>query len=243
MLVNAYAVIELTKVYRVVWIQGRYGGGKTALSYRLAYELLNSGFSRYLISNCRSVWRDEFSDVTIRDGAYLDTCIILDEGGLFLRTGKDTENLLAFMRKFNIILIIPSVRPPSRSVCQFSIQRVANLRKVGLPAWVYRSNLRYENIRESYWFLWWQPSEIFGLYDTRDVPIDDAGVSDWLIDHTRSVVSAAGQGKHDKRGRYGFQSLESGGGEVTSDALAEAAEAISGLVPLLERGGGRKRGR
>ncbi len=240
MLINSQAVVELTKMYRVLWIQGRYGGGKTALAFRLAYELLNSGFSRYLISNCRSVWSDSMDDVTVRDGAYLDACIILDEGGLFLRTGKDTEDFLAFMRKFNIVLLIPSVRPPSRSVCQLSVQRVLNLRKLALPAWLYRCNLRYENIRENYWFLWWWPSEIFGIYDTRDVPVDDAGVSDWLVAHKDKVVTDAGQGRaRAKR----LRPVEEVGGETGGDVLLEVAEAVGSLVPVLENGGRRKRGR
>lgn len=250
-LLNSSAVLGLIKTYRVVWIGGRYGGGKTALAYRLAHDLLEQGFVTHLAANCRNVWGDELDDIkpeVSELGSYLNTCVLLDEGGLFLRTGKDSEDYMAFMRKFNVVLLIPSVQPPTSRVRFLSIQRMYNLKALGIPLWLYKCTLRYENIKESYWFGWWRPEEIYGVYDTLDVPVDDAGISDWLIEFKEQQVEAAGHGKHRKYGvarDYGPGVQVSGLEEFAgiSDTFAEVAEQISGLVPVLESSAREKKRR
>lgn len=248
-LIGRETIVGMLQTFRVLWIGGRYGGGKTALAYRLAYELLDSGFSRHLLSNCRNVWRDEPADVVLRDGRYLDTVVILDEGGLFLRTSRDADDFLAFLRKLNVVLIVPSIKPPAPSVRMVSVQRVANLQSVGLPAWVYNVSVEYGRQRDRERFVWWRPSEIYGIYDTTDVPVDDCGIGDYLESVVSNLVESQGHGKS-RRGKRGIRTVESVGGvdgsggvDMASEVLSDAVSEFAGAVSVLENvGNGRKRG-
>jgi hypothetical protein len=148
----------------------------------LAYELLNSKFSRYLLSNCESVWGDQPEDIKKTDAGTIDTCVILDEGGLFLKTSQDAQEFMVGLRKLNVVLIIPSVEPPTSRMKFVTVQRVVNLRQiVGLDFWLYKYLLKKGFDRETGYFGWFKPSEIYGIYNTLDLPVDDNGISDYLI--------------------------------------------------------------
>lgn len=246
MLLGGQLVVGMLQTFRVAWISGRYGGGKTALAYRLAYELLNSGFSRYLLSNCRSVWRDDPRDVVLRDGRYLDAVVVLDEAGLFLRTSRDADDFLAFLRKLNVVLILPSVKPPAPVMRMLTIQRVANLSAIGLPVWVYEVSVDYARQRGRERFAWINPSEVFGIYDTTDVPVDDCGIGDYLYSHVAELVERAGHGRSKRFKRV--LEVESGGGQsgieaFDSAAISDAVEQFTSAVSLLAGGHERKRRR
>ena len=43
--------VSLTSSFRVVWIRGRYGGGKTSLAVWLTMELLKRRYARHVVSN------------------------------------------------------------------------------------------------------------------------------------------------------------------------------------------------
>jgi hypothetical protein len=151
-LVNAATFIGYCSTFRVVHIGGRYGGGKTSLAWRLAYELVDKGLARYVISNVKSVWSDDPAKITLRQGVYVDAVVILDEGGIFLKTGYDADKFLAFLRKLNITLLIPSVLPPATKARFLSVQRVWNAGVLGLPLWWYRVDLIYGTTREKDYF-------------------------------------------------------------------------------------------
>ena len=72
MLLNAQLAMGYLRLYRVAFIEGRYGGGKTSLAFRMAHDLLRSGQYRYLLSNVKSVWTDALDTVVPRDGYFLD---------------------------------------------------------------------------------------------------------------------------------------------------------------------------
>jgi hypothetical protein len=195
MLLNGDMVLSYLQMYRICWIGGRFGGGKTALAFRLAYELVASGRFRYLISNVDSVWRDDLAAVKPRyegNRMFADCVVVLDEGGLFLKTGTDAEKYLAFLRKFNICIIIPSVQPPASRVKFMSVQMIFNGYSLGLPFWMYKLVLSYMASKEVDYFTWLNPTEVFGVYDTGGVPTDDAGIGDWLVDFTNEAQQRAG---------------------------------------------------
>ena len=219
MLLNSDVVLGLIKTYRVCFVGGRYGGGKTALCVRLAYDLLESGFVKRCVSNIPIVFGDDWEQLNIDDVYHTDTVIILDEGGLFLEDKSDVKEYLAFLRKMNITLLIPSVEPPSTRVRGLTIQRTFNLSPIGVPLWVYSAFLKSGSIREDARFGWWRPSEIFGLYDTKAAPVDDDGISDWIIALKERI-----KGKSRSRQRAYSERLESS--EMKHGALMEAADII-----------------
>lgn len=182
----------MVRTYRVLWINGRYGGGKTALAFQIAAELLKSGHVRHCISNVRSPLRDIPEKIELRDGILADTVIVLDEAGIFLETGADVQEFLAYLRKMNIILIMPSVLPPPMKVRFLSIQRTMSLQSVGLPLWMYKTTLNYGNIKESINFGWWGFSSIFGLYDSAGFPADDGGIGEIIQKWKEQALAASG---------------------------------------------------
>lgn len=167
-------LVHSARNYRVVFLGGRYGGGKTALAFRLAYELMQNrsfGF-RYLLSNVRSVWNTPPSAVELRDGVFADAVMVLDEGGMFLDSPRRAKEWLAYLRKLNIVLLIPSVIEPALIMRRLSIQRLQNFQPYGLPLWRFGWRLDSHMVKQKNAFLWWNFAEIFGIYDTMGMPAD-----------------------------------------------------------------------
>lgn len=252
-LLGADVALSMLKTFRVVWIGGQPGAFKTALAFRLGYALLEKGFCRYLVSNTRSVWRDDPNKVELKGGVLVDAVMILDEGGMFLKTGRDADSFISFLRKMNIVLIIPSVMPPTGRVRYLSIQRLMTLRTIGIPALIYNMQLDYGNVHESFKFVWWRPEEIFGVYDTSGAPSDDAGldqyVNEWVASlkaNTKTIVRKSRstaesfkisgfdepRGSQDSGGsvRTEFQEMDNFG--RAADIIAESAEQISDAFSL-----------
>ena len=185
-LVNFYATLQLVQTYRVLHLSGHPGAGKTSLAFRIAYELLSSGFSRYLLTNIRSVWADDPSELVPRDGTYLDAVIILDEGGLFIHNIKQARAFVAYLRKMNTVLLLPSVEVPAPRMRALQIERVNRYELPGGRAvWKYETRLNDAVISRFYWV---NPSEIYGVYDTQDFAWEAYGVQSLLSSHTRKLT-------------------------------------------------------
>lgn len=180
-LLNTMVLMDMIKEFRLVYIFGRPGAYKTALAVRLAHDLLASGFSRYCFTNIDCIFRDEFSNVLLRDSGtgsghkYLDAVVILDEGGVFL-SKHDADELRAFMRKFNIVFIVPSYLEPPRSMRGLTIQRTLDFQKFGLPLLSYSVDLNQRRVKEYFNFYWLNPGEIYGTYSTENAPVTDDGI-------------------------------------------------------------------
>lgn len=189
---NANNMIGYLSSFRVCHIDGRYGGGKTALAFRLAYELQKMKRVRYIISNVQSVFADDPAKVVLREGRYADVAMVLDEGGIFVKSGAEAEQYMAFMRKINAILIIPSVLEPALKTRFLTVQRLQNLNTIGLPVWIYSLLLRKGMTYEKQMFYWLNPHEIFGLYDTEGFPVDDDGLLKWIKTWTAQAADNLG---------------------------------------------------
>lgn len=176
-LVNSNIILSMIRNYRAAHLGGRFGSGKTSLAYEIANELKEQGHIRYILSNVKSIWNDDPEKVELRfedGGAFVDAVVILDEGGTFLETGFEAKQLLSFLRKLNIIILIPSRIPPSLKLRFLTVQRIFNMGVVGVPLWWYRMDLSDMKIKEKDYFGWWKPSEIYGIYDTQGMPMDDS---------------------------------------------------------------------
>lgn len=158
--------------YRIVWLSGRFGGGKTLLAFVIAYLLLNKYGLRYLFSNCLSVWNDDPNTMKLREGRLCDAALVLDEAGEFLESPSDVKSWVSFFRKTNLILLLPSVRPPHHSVRFLTVQRILNLKVIGLPIWIYRWDLDSGANTEYGYFTLLFPERMFGVYDTDGFPED-----------------------------------------------------------------------
>lgn len=254
-LYNMHTFFGNLQTYRILWIRSRYGSGKTALAMRLAYELQLRGIVRYICSNLASPWVDEWESVQLVDGR-ADVALVLDEGGTFMRSKLKAEKYIQFMRKLNVILILPSFMPPSSAVSFFRVKRTMNLGVFGLPVWCYKSRLTdgedifYDN------FYWVNPSEIYGSYDTGAYVVDDAGAEDWLIKW--SIQGAAQRGYTLTPQKLGYHKFvvndddeTDGDGESdlvaamrgVAESLTENQDALSDTMAILVNEGRKKRGR
>lgn len=172
MLLFADTFLRLCFSYRIVWLSGRFGGGKTLLGFLLAYQMMNRYGLRYLFSNCLSVWNDDPKTMKLREGRKCDAVLVLDEAGEFMETPSDVKAWVSFFRKTNLVLLLPSVRPPHHSVRFLTVQRILNLKVIGLPVWVYRWDLDSGANSDYGYFTLLFPERIFGVYDTDGFPED-----------------------------------------------------------------------
>jgi hypothetical protein len=239
-LINGSGFLNLCVAYRICWISGRFGGGKTALAYRAAYELVKSYGYRYVVSNIKDVWKEPLDKIEILNDM-ADCVLIMDEGGIYLKYGRDVEEYLKLLRKLNIIILIPSVMPPSNRIRFFKVKRISNLQRIGVPLWVYKWSISdgFESFSEQ--FYWWRPSEIFGVYDTKAPPIDDGGISQWF--------SKVEKGNRERQG-YTSEAVVTGKEQsaemdqkADADEIFEAAEIITGGISLYADALSKRRGK
>lgn len=185
--INSDPFMTAVRQFRLLYIDGRYGGGKTALAFRIGYELVMTYKYRYLLSNTLSVFNDDPAKVYLREGVEANAVLVLDEGGEFLSKRSEVEQWLSYNRKIDTIMLIPSFLPPSRDVRILTVQRIFNANILGIPAWFYRWEIDKGSVTDGGVFCWWRPFEIFGVYDTRGMPSD----ANKLLEKVKSWVAQA----------------------------------------------------
>lgn len=221
---------------RVCWIKGQLGSYKTALAYRLAYELLTGKYGyRHLISNIPDVWSDKLTDIEIRYvkalrtedlHPYADTVAILDEGGLFIRYADDVDQLFTFLRKLNMLIIVPSKREPHRTIRQLRAYKKYDLHNVGVDGMVYGWKLKGDEEDTIGSFTWLGCSEIYGIYDTDYAPVDSEGIDAWMVDLKNKLTG----GRYDRqraKQAVTVQSVAGYGGDDVSSELASIVEDLA----------------
>ena len=130
---------------RTLWIKGDLGSYKTALAYRLAYELMEKkkfGY-RYVLSNIPDVWSERPEDVVIRwkkavnsdrQNPFGDAIVILDEGGHFIKNRQDVEMIFDALRKLNVLVIVPSKDEPHRVIRSLRVWVKTDWHNYGIDA-------------------------------------------------------------------------------------------------------------
>lgn len=170
---NSFEVLRYITLFRTCWIGGRYGGGKSALAVHLALQLIAEGHCTKVAANMplhlgvagRAIEADEVQALT-------DVAIILDEGWNQLGKGSDNHKLkmwLAYLRKRNQYVLMPSVLDLARQLMVFTIERRFNFIPLGLSAWLYQWRLRTGGItkrsEQTGYFVWSKPQAAFAFYD------------------------------------------------------------------------------
>lgn len=185
------------RVFRICHIAGRYGGYKTSLAMLVGCKLWADGFVESFYSNINCVWNDDIEGLPeVADPTDVSAVVVFDEGGQFFESRRDVKNLVAFLRKMKLILLIPSVEPPTHRVTRLQIEPMYIFTSIGLPLVIYRTLLRGTRRSDdrTSWFFWWQPTAVFGIYDTTDAPIDGKGLEYALValkDRLASSIDAS----------------------------------------------------
>lgn len=158
-------------VFRCVWLAGRPGSGKTALSVKLALGLVSDGWARRIVSNIALVGVGRLLgrvDTMEQARAYEDSVLILDEAWQYLGRGvsvKEVRAWFAQIRHFNQFLILPSVLALTDQAKSFEVRRTLNLVSIGIPLWVYAWKIHSGSLKDQGRFFWIRPQSVFGLYN------------------------------------------------------------------------------
>jgi hypothetical protein len=157
--------------FRVAWIEGRLGGGKTLLSVAIADWLKRSG-------RVDQVWANFPLDIGSRaDGVPENTCFIIDESWAFASRMRDAIKYAAHLRHRNCYLLLPSVFPPHNLLKRFRVRREYNFAMFGLPIWLYRWECKDYQLSGRFLLRF---RSYFGRYDTLYEPSSDWGISEVL---------------------------------------------------------------
>lgn len=159
--------------FRTLWLSGRYGGGKTSLAIALGARLLKEGYADKIVANFPMIGRTYPVPVPLTNAV-----IILDEAWQYMKDGQAVEDYAAFLRKFNVYLIMPSVLDIHHSLRYLATWRVFNGEVIGLPMWFYRWKLFSRSMSDQGFWVAHRPHTIFGSYPTKGiVKGGDGGIS------------------------------------------------------------------
>ena len=222
----ADAFLRMVANYRVVWLSGRFGGGKTSLAVWLAAWLVKNSYARQLVSNIPIIGRSHPPPVPVNNSV-----ILLDESWMYVDSWTDVKAYAAFLRKANLYLLLPSVWPPHHRLRMLECHRVFNGFVLGLPFWVYRWSLSMASIAEKGYFMLWNPQRCFNLYDTEYIPRDDGGIM-------FAISSSIGELPKDGRRQVRQTETPTGLIEENTRRIEDVAESIE---RRLRYGNGRQR--
>jgi len=215
--------------FRVCWIRGRYGGGKTTLGFIMSARLYAEGHARSVVSNI---------PLTIASPAVAplkDAAILLDESWIYIETRKDVLDYAAFVRKFGHYLILPSVFPIHNRLSFFFVQRVFNGYTVGLPMWFYQWGIRDKSVKESGYFAILNPTAVFNHFPTKFVAGDDAGISE-VLHVTAKMEGYKGTRKQQYRRRVTASDLAQVEISYNDDEAEEIEETLDDFSSSLDAG-------
>ncbi len=225
MFINGGQIFPIIQSYRLVWIAGRFSGGKTSFSYKVAERFLKNGQYR-LISNTNCIWNDDPNDVQLMDDGMLHAVIVLDEGGQWFKSSKEIERIAAYAAKMDCIYIIPSFWPPNRSAQVVTIQPLFNFISAGIPAIVYSWSVSLGSFKDKGWFAWVYPQSIYGVYSRQDPGDSPETIISFLTQRTEEYIQSRGR-------NHGLQPMgETSAADLifeASNTLVQAADSFSAL--------------
>lgn len=178
--------LRYIRMFRLCWFGGRPGGGKTSFAIYVAGWLLSQRHCSRIAANfpLASPFSCVESGLDSEDVQGLtDVAIILDEAWQELGKGHEASvrAWLAYPRKRNQFLLMPSVLPLSSSVSLFRVARSFNGLLFGLPVWRYSweiSGLKVKGKNLTGAVNWWHPGRIFSAYDSNAFASDSWSVWD-----------------------------------------------------------------
>lgn len=229
-------VITMMRDFRICWIGGWRGSGKTALAERVGIEFVERGWCEHVVGNFPSVLHSDIESIECRD-----SYIVLDEAGVWL-ADKEFNKMTAYLRKRNLYIVLASTLPVVMQGRYLQFQRTFNFYKFGLPLWRFTLNLDYMNLRDKVDLWWLFPHEIYRLYDT----LYEAGAEDglalirWVLNayavrqtgerrvSQTLVIEGLENGTESVEQYAGIQGMEDGG--RVAQEVVEAARQISNSV-------------
>lgn len=181
-LTNAGIALSQLRGFRMCWYPGRFSSGKSAVSFRLAYELAQN-YGYRIISNQECVWNEQTPPDWIFDehgNMTLQVIANVDEGGLWVQNEVEAMEYLAFAGKMDLIISLPSITEPCDIFSSLSIQPMYNFRSIGVPINVYQWRVSQQKAKFQGNFSWLGMEEIYGVYSTLNPSADPRGILHYL---------------------------------------------------------------
>lgn len=229
-LIGAAQFLRTVESYRLLWIAGKFGGGKTSLAFYMSEPWLKRGYR--LITNGKCVWADRLDTMEFVDAdGHLKAIVVLDEGGLEFKASSQVETIAAYAAKMDVIYLLPSFWPPVRRAQVVTAQPLFSFHTIGIPLIVYRWDVQLKGFKDGGYFYWWKPQEIYGIYSRQD-PGEIAS----------DIVEFLAQKSEDYRRLHGRKNRLSKMATDTDDLLLEAANTFAEAADTLSVPE-RKRGR
>jgi hypothetical protein len=169
--------------FRILWLAGRFGGGKTALATILAAWLCWSGYADDIVANYPCDLANPSPRPPLRR-----TALIVDEAWEFAKDSRAVERYAAFLRKLGNYVLLPSVFPVHHRFGFFWVERFFSGYVIGLPVWIWRWNLTRQAYRDRGYFLVINPHLIFPHFDTYAITREDGGIAS-LLEETIDLLT------------------------------------------------------
>jgi len=233
--VGASGLLQLIQSYRLVWIGGRFSGGKTSFALRIAEEFLKMGYR--LLSNTPCVWADEWEKVRLHDETgMLNAVVVMDEAGLALKATRQVEAMAAYAAKMDCIYLFPSFFPPIRAAQVVTVQPVFSFVQIGLPVIVYRWRVKIGSFDDRGSFAWVWPAEVWGVYSRRAPESSIYDLIDFLGDRVEDYRAKFGVSN-----RLSRVEREVSETDTFRDSVSALSETVDSFEALSSRGNRRKR--
>lgn len=164
-------LLHMFRDQRYMWIAGRFGSFKTGFAIRLGMEFVERGWSDHILCNFPCAVATDLHRLP-----RLDRCfVILDEAGNWM-DNVQLRSSIAFLRKLDLYIVFPSVIEPPFKARTLNMQMTFSWLNWGIPLLRYSVELDNVRVKEKYHIHWWNPKEVFGLWDTSKVVNSDRGI-------------------------------------------------------------------
>jgi len=168
--------------YRMVWLPGPFGNGKTLCAVGMyAQYFMPRGYR--LVSNLETVWTEhDLSKVQLDDNGKLKVFVLIDEGGQYFQDADDVLDVMRNPRKMDYILCFASFHPPARVAQIYQVQPTWSYRSAGIPYIHYQWSAKIGHYKATGHFGWWFFQEMFGTYSSVSPASNPASIRKWLIE-------------------------------------------------------------
>lgn len=228
---------------RIVCITGSLGSGKTLITHEISEPFLRDGYK--FVTNFKSAWVDEPDMIEMREkGDQVHAVVVVDEGGLYVRSFEDVKRLSSFARKLDMYILFSGKKLPHVDLQELRLYLWFDLWKnLRIPLRVWRYDVQIDVTKSYHGYLWqtgWWA--FYGLYSTLDPGSDAEEILKWVDSWIRRFGSFYdrkqfdGVSKVDKNAAKGDNVVELGeirDGIETS--VRRAAESISQLQRKTKR--------
>jgi hypothetical protein len=177
MLINGSSIPYLIRDYRVAWIRGRYGIGKTLFAYYLWWRYFRRWGYR-LFCNFQAVGASSLDELRpVDEHGRLRAMLILDEGGDWLSSRR---RVIYSARKRDYVVLVSGRARPPKEVQELTIVGRYSLMSSGLPLvrWVAIADAGGLKDEYPFWFAF--PQACYGMYSTLDMTSDPSDLLDRL---------------------------------------------------------------